>query len=275
MERKLVRQGRNALTVTLPSGWLKSKGLEAGNSIFIEEANNNLEIKASPSAIKKETTVNLTDSDRSMAYHVLYAKFIEGNDIINIIHNNPTVIQQVSQVFIGFILEEHTPTFTKMKNIIVVPEENFEAIIRRATHILLQLAKTLELVSKEEAKMEDINATEALLDANIIYCLRYITKYEKTESAYRYFFLCSTLEEAGDRLKRMAPHIVGKKELAKSIVEVTEDYVSLIFKKDLKKLYLKIKNFRNNVAQKTYIDGLAFCFGETLYNYIGYQVGEK
>ena len=38
MERKLVQQGNNALTVTLPSTWLKKYNLKAKDVVELEEA---------------------------------------------------------------------------------------------------------------------------------------------------------------------------------------------------------------------------------------------
>jgi len=46
MERKLVKQGRNALTVTLPAKWLKFRRLEAGDSVFFDEKDDGILISS-------------------------------------------------------------------------------------------------------------------------------------------------------------------------------------------------------------------------------------
>jgi antitoxin component of MazEF toxin-antitoxin module len=57
MERKLVRQGKNALTVTLPSRWIQKFNLSQNNSVIITEEKENLII--STSCEKKEKIANL------------------------------------------------------------------------------------------------------------------------------------------------------------------------------------------------------------------------
>ncbi|MGV8169112.1 MAG: AbrB/MazE/SpoVT family DNA-binding domain-containing protein, partial [Candidatus Nanoarchaeia archaeon] len=59
MERKLVKQGQNALTVTLPAKWLKQKGLKAGGSVFLEVENNSVVVKSSVKSQKKEMTIDV------------------------------------------------------------------------------------------------------------------------------------------------------------------------------------------------------------------------
>ena len=45
MKRKLVSQGRATLTISLPSKWLKTFGLKAGDDIDIEEKGADLIVK--------------------------------------------------------------------------------------------------------------------------------------------------------------------------------------------------------------------------------------
>lgn len=275
MERKLVKQGRNALTVTLPAAWLRKKGLKAGNSVDVEETKRGLLVRSSSLATKKETLIDVRDLERSMVWHLVNAKYIDGYDRIEVLHNNPAWIQEISQSFIGFVVEEHSSTRTVLTSIVVVPEENFEAVFRRTGHILAQLGRTLERLAKKERTFGDFKAEEQLLNNNINYCLRYLNKYESSERAYGYFLICATIEEAGDLLKAMAREIGGKRRFAEKVSKMVQRYVELLFKKDPKRLYKVLRAFRNSLQKKTYLDGLAYALEETLYNYLGYLVEDK
>jgi phosphate uptake regulator len=275
MERKLVKQGRNALTVTLPAKWLKEKRLKAGDAVNVAERNKELVIGTQMTSAKKEATLDLRDCERSMIYHAVQGKYIEGYDTITILHNNPKIAQEQASWLLGMIIESHTPTRTVLKSIVSVPEENFYAVLRRAAHILLQQARTLELVVQKKASPEDVKTDERLLDYNLLYCLRYLNKYENSEKAYKYFLLCSTLESAGDRMSQIAKHIGTRKELAARIVKGVEEYTANLFTNNFQKMYASLRAFRNNLDTKTFVDGLVFSMAEELYNYIGYIVEEK
>ena len=104
MERKLVKQGRNALTVTLPAEWLRRQRLEAGNSVFLEENNHQITIKSERLRPKEETTIDVRDCEKGLIYHYILAKYIEGYDTIIVEHNNPPLLQEVAESLLGMII---------------------------------------------------------------------------------------------------------------------------------------------------------------------------
>jgi len=274
MERKLVKQGRNALTVTLPSTWLRSKALVAGDCVNIDAGNESLTISTTMKASKNEITFNFKDEEVSMAYHSIQGAYIEGYDQIEIIHDNPRLFQKAVKTLLGMIIVKHSQTSTIYKSIVAVPEDNFATVVRRAAHILLQQARTLEQLAKGDATKKEVDSDEALLDFNLRYCMRYLNKYQNQKGDYRYFLLCSTLESAGDIITEIAK--VGcSPETAKIIVKGIQDYNKHLFSNDLKKLYKNLKAFRNKIKQNTFSDGLAFMLAETLYNNIGFIVKPK
>ncbi len=275
MERKLVRQGREALTVTLPAKWLRSRALRAGDSIFINEKNNELTISTSLTAVKTETAIDITDCRENMAYLLVQGKYIEGYDKVTLIHNNQNLTQEIVTSLLGMIIEEHAQTKTVYRSVIAIPEENFSAVLRRATYILLQQAKTVVRVAEKKSKPKEVKAEEKLLDLNILYCLRYLNKYENNEKSYRYFLLCSDIELAGDILTGIANHIGNDKELAKKISQLIEAYIKMLFAGNVKKLYTSIKEFRDSLKNKTFAEGLTYSLAETLNNFIGYLMEDK
>ncbi|MFC1753843.1 hypothetical protein ACFL96_10710 [Thermoproteota archaeon] len=275
MERKLVKQGRNALTVTLPAKWLKNKGLEAGDNVYISERSKDLLVSTQLTSAKKEIEMDLQGRDRSVIYHAVQGKYIEGYDKITFIHDNPQVAQEQVKSLLGMIVELHTPTKTVLKSIIAVPEDDFKALMQRAAHILLQQARTLQAMTEGKAKLKDVQNEEELLDFNLLYCLRYLNKYETGKHCYKYFLLCSTMEAGGDGISEVAKFIGTDKQLAEKIVKGIEDYTKCLFTKDLQKTYTALKAFRNKIGTKTFAEGLAYSLAETLYNYIGFLMDIK
>ena len=268
---KYISFGR-ALTITLPSKWLQARNLQNGDVLHIKEHNNKLIITSLPSSQKLETNLDIRDMDRSMVFHAVYGKYIEGYDIINIIHNNKRLIIDVSNTLIGVILEKNTENHAVIKSIISIPEENFNSILRRSSYIFLEQAKIVVEITEGKLTYEDIKAQEDLLNKSIIYCMRYLNKYENLEHAYKYFLLCSTFELAGDQLSEISKFIGKDKILAKTIFNLIDSYVKCLFSGDFKKIYSSLRQFRNSIKKESYNTGMAIALSENLYNHVGYLI---
>lgn len=270
MERKLVSQGRGALTVTLPAKWLQKKNLVAGDVIFIEETTLGLSISSQKRLTSYECTLNLKGAEKSEYYHQILAQYLEGYDKIIILHDAPDIIQDISSALLGMILEKHTPTQSIITSVIAVPEENFNVLLRRATHILIDQAQLLIDATQGIISRKQIQQSEDLLDFNLRYCLRYLTKYNSNESAYRLFLFSTTLESCGDYVSDIAKHIGKRTELAKEIKKIVVVFTQSFFSNNFSKAYTVLRSFRRKRSQKTFLDGLCFSLAESLYDNIGY-----
>ncbi len=283
MERKIVKQGRNALTITLPAQWTAQKGLKAGDTIDITQENNVLIVRSKLTRQKKEITLDLSEAEKPLMFHMILGAYIEGYDTITILHGNALQTKEVASHLIGMIIEEHTKKRIVIKNIIETPEKNIEIIMRRIGHMFSEHAKIVCECVEQKATQEEVKAHEALLDDHLAYCLRYINKYEKNEEAYKYFLLLATLESASDTLSAIALHSQknkkqsNKKEqaLIQDLTKTIEVYVHGLFEGDVKKVYHILRAQRKEIEKKTFIDGLVFSLIESLYNYIGFLINQK
>lgn len=276
MERKLVRQGRDALTVTLPAKWLKERGLKRGSNVYIEPKGHELIIKTGQTSEYREITVDVKGEERSMIWHTIISKYIAGYDRIIVLHNSPAITQQFSKFLLGMIIEDHGAERTIVKSIISTPENDIEVIIRRVAHMFLRQSELLLHLTKKQATFDDIKQQEALIDSNIYYCMRYINKYRLQEDSYKEFLLCSTIEEAADIITLLAKHLKTTRT-AEIIYEGIQSYDKYLFSSDLKKVYTALRQFKDKMPTKTFTDGLSFELAEVLYNNIGYLMerGEK
>jgi len=272
MERKLVKQGRDALTVTLPVKWIQQKGLKAGNSVNLEIKDSSIIVSAGALSKHSEISLNVTGFERSMIWHTILGAYISGYDSISITHDNPSIIQYHSRFLIGMILEKHTATKSILRSMIAVPESDISSILRRIGHMFGQLALSVEDLSKGKLTIEDVKDQERLLDTNIYYCFRFINKYNTQQDSYRHFLLCSTIESAGDVLVQIAKRIKKDSKLANTIAVNCAEYSKCLYSNDFEKAYSVLRTFRNKLEQKTFVEGLTFELAEILYNYVGYLV---
>lgn len=275
MERKLVRQGRNALTITLPAQWTKERKLQAGDTIALETLDKDLVVKASRRSSALQTTLDARNMERSMLFHLILGAYIEGADRITVLHDPPAPVQEIVSSLMGMIIDEHTASRTIFRSIVAVPEDTFQSVFRRALHILAEQARTVRAVSDGKATFNDVKTNEKMLDYNLLYCLRYLNKYERTTQSYRYFLLCSTMESAGDHLSLLAPHIGKDRVVGERVAELMEGYTAAVAKHELGKVYSLLRQAKKTFPRKTFADGLVLGLVETLYNYIGFLVERK
>ena len=242
MQRKLVKQGRGALTVTLPSKWLKERKLTAGQVIEVTEGNDRLVIQSSKQRTTKKTSLDLRHCKRrSMFFHILLGKYMDGYDVIEIVHRSPELMNQIVPHMMGFAISKHSSTTTIFRNIVAVPEDNFEVILRRAGHQLVKQAEDIQLVVSNQITEKEYQSQERILDQHILYCMRYLNKYQSNEASYRQFLLLATFESVGDQLRYIAKNIKKNRKVAKAISDLVQKYVDLIFAKDFDNLYLLLK----------------------------------
>lgn len=274
MERKLVRQGRNALTVTLPASWLKAKGLQAGDVVQVEEGNKELRISVGAKSGRKECTLDVKGLDKGIVWNLVLGKYIEGYDTISLLNSDLKTAQSLGQELLGMILEEQTEKKTVLKNMISIPENTFEPLFRHTAYMFLHQARMIEELANGKLTFEEVKKQERLIDRNIYYCMRYLNKYHNQEHAYRYFLLCSTLELAADQLSNIAKYMKKEKMIAKKLVEVLELYTKYLFSKDLEKLSLALRNYRPTLDVKNFLEGLIYSLVEILHNNLGYLTSE-
>ena len=266
-QRKIVRQGKSALTITLPSKWTKKFSLDDTNSIYIKEEENNLIIKSNSSSKLKKTKIDVTDKKKGLTFHIINGLYLQGFDEIEITHNNLQIAKELSTGYIGMIPKELTSSKLILKSIIKEPEDNFLDLFKISTQQLIDLARSLETESFEDTKLK-----ERVLDRNLIYSLRYITKYEKIEDKYKYFLICSTIENAADNISEIAKYKktnnVSKKQIEK-IVEIIEYYVVYIHQNNIEKIHTHLRKHKENNPKKDFVDALTLSISENLYNFIG------
>lgn len=272
MERKLVKQGRDALTVTLPAKWLRAKKLSAGDPVYMEEENTALRITPRLRAQSKEITLQVRNAEESMIWHQITGAYIEGYDVIVINHSNPTLIQKVPQFFIGLMIERHSATQSTIKSIIAEPEKNIDVLILRMHFMLVELARIVEEYTRKMRTLESVKEQERLLDSTVYYCMRYLNKYYTEERAYRYFLLCAVVEFAGDQISLIAKYIDKDRALAALIVKYITAYSGALAAKDLERAYKDLRAFRNGIPKKTFAQGLTVTLAESLYNNLGYLI---
>jgi antitoxin component of MazEF toxin-antitoxin module len=273
MERRLVKQGRNALTITLPADWLRRRGLKAGEPVYVSERGQELVVNASMRRAAKETTIDARGPEPTLVWHLINAKYIAGYDTIILQHNHQKMILDIADRLPGMALAESGASRSVLQTLIAVPEGSFEVVMRRTLHLLVEHARVAELVAAKKADVAMLKEEERRLDSTVLYCLRYLNKYESTQDASQRFLLCATIEAAGDIVSDLAQ--CSSPKLMREVRELVESYTAMLAKGDLKGLYGLLREARKRHKRATFADGLAYMLAQTLYNYLAYTTGRS
>ena len=88
MKRRIIKQGHNTLTITLPSKWVKKLNLKPGNEININEKENSLIINAQENIKEKSTTIDINDFTVPLLWRYFQSAYRSGCDEIKVLFNS-------------------------------------------------------------------------------------------------------------------------------------------------------------------------------------------
>ncbi len=155
MQRKLVKQGDNALTVTLPAAWTKANKLTAGDEVEIENDNNQLVINSKTEKKVKSITFTIHSNDDSRLYRsLLGAYYRAGFDEIKIQYDSPKVIPELQKAvdfLYGFEIFEQKENICIIKKMYESESTELQLIVTK----MIQTIKTMQNIISHDIA-EDI-----------------------------------------------------------------------------------------------------------------------
>lgn len=276
MKRKIIKQGHNTLTITLPSEWVKHLNLQAGNEIDLIERDNGLFISAEKNGEGLKTEIDLAGLDIPAIWKHFVSVYREGYDEVivkfdsSISYNNPykfftkhtidmrydqekltpfEMIQLITNRFVGFEVTEHHRAHCVIKDMGEITSKEFDNSLRRVFLLIQQMGEDLvEAVKDNNPKiLEHAHDIDINVDKFHDYCIRVLnkTKFKDMKKTNLFFSTLYILEMLGDEFKHIAHHLLkdlkGKNfdnllELAELTLEQFNKYYDLYYKYDKSKL---------------------------------------
>ena len=241
MKRRIIKQGHNTLTITLPSNWAKKFNIKAGEEINLSEENNGLFISTEKRDGARKTEIDISGLDVPLIWKFFMAAYREGYDEITVKFNPNEVyghaykyfdshtldqkykkiqhgrtpletIQEITNRFIGFEIIEHHKNYCIIKDLSEITSKEFDSSLRRVFLLILQMGEEMLEAIKENnprvvAHTHDIDIN---VDKFHDYCIRVLNKTlnKETRKSNLYFATLFTLELIGDEFKNIARHLM-------------------------------------------------------------------
>ncbi len=248
MRRKVIRQGHNTLTITLPTSWAKNFNLKAGDELELVERDNGLFLSTERKDDRKVALIDIEGLDIPTIWKYIMAVYREGYDEVQVkfnpnqIYDSPfkfysahaidlkygkkplrktaqETIHNIVSRFVGFEVMENYKDHCVIKDIGNISSKDFDASLRRVFLLIQQMTQELQ----EAIKTNDPDLVKHAHDIDINidkfhdYCIRVLNKtgFKDIKKSHVMFSTLYLLELMGDEFKHIAYHILedmkGKK----------------------------------------------------------------
>lgn len=261
MKRKIIKQGHNTLTITLPAEWSKKLNLNAGDEVDLNEDSGSLVINGKQKNGFKSTTIDINDIPVPMLWRFIQGAYREGYDEI-ILQYDPSakvyegaydyyvthfeygkiggatkkklppldMINEFVNRFIGMAIIDHGEGYCVIREMGEPSAREFDSSLRRIFLLILdQFDKVLSLIKNNRVNdftiCRTIHAMDTNIDRFIDYCCRINNKIKDSSFQKNKPIMFSTLfilELLGDEFKYIGTHLGKSKKKVDEILEFAE-----------------------------------------------------
>jgi phosphate uptake regulator len=260
MKRKIIKQGHNTLTITLPTEWAKKLNVNAGDEVELYEKDNALVINGHERAKEKTAVIDITGFTIPMLWRFFQGAYRAGCDEIKITfdenvknYEDPyhyyttqfdyaqlgekvssksilVSIQSLVDRFVGMEIMEHGKNYIIVRQMGEVTNKEFDNSLRRIFLVIFQLFdRVIEAIEKNEISntslCKDIHTIDLNVDRFVDYCGRILNKLNTSLPEKNKALLFSTLfilELLGDEFKYIGKHLAISKKPIKDVLPLAE-----------------------------------------------------
>lgn len=241
MKRKIVAQGNQSLTLTLPIKWVREQQLKPGEEIEVSQQGS--ELILSKEGRKKGGTVRISvtaaTNNSKLLRSLILGAYRSGADEIEVRFETLELIdrdlgrvktikyvQDMVNTLIGVSIVEQTKNFCRIKDITGSSEEEFDNIFRRTFLLILSIAEQSikAFTEKDKEALEDVPLIYDSIRKFIEYSMRLLGKYEykEHESASHFYSIVTCFEDISDAYRHLTKHFATAK-LSPQVIRAYED----------------------------------------------------
>lgn len=257
MKRKVIKQGHNTLTVTIPSKWAKNFNLRAGDEIDLTEKENGLFLSTEKNPEFIKAKIDISNLDIPTIWKHFMGVYRQGYDEVEVKfdpkiklespykffaqhkldlkyeneHKIKTPLEffnEMTNRFIGFEIVNYGKDFVLIKEMTEPTSKEFDNSLRRVFLLIDHMAEEIceALETQDIKRLGHIHDIDINLDKFHDYCIRILNKIGNKNSKKTSLLIStlSFLELIGDEFKIISHHLIYDYPKAnyKNIREVIE-----------------------------------------------------
>jgi len=250
MRRKIIKQGHNSYTLTLPIKWIKEHHLDGGDEIDLNLQDNGILINPGiKKNIKQSVTIDLHDYCTYTIRSILYQNYRKGFDKITLKYHSEKQLKAIKEDtrknLLGFEVVEEKNNTCIIENITEPSSEKFNIIMRKVFLLIIEEAKEIvQDITHKKYNIAKRNEHKNTIDNFTNYLRRCIIKDKVggLKDSYLLFHIVSKLSLIHHSYYYLHLFMSKEKRALSSdvlkMLEQTVDYFTLFYnafyKKDIK-----------------------------------------
>jgi phosphate uptake regulator len=176
MKRRVIKQGNNTLTITLPREWCDRFGVKPGDELHLDESQHRLIVSPVAGGRHKEIEIELPKGSQFYRRFVI-TPYVQGYDNIKIVYHDPQLfpkIQNALNLLIGFEMTQQGERYCVFQNVAVPLEAEFSNMHNRLLHVAVDMLDTCADAFKMRVwdRLPGIAAMENQANRFNLYCRR-------------------------------------------------------------------------------------------------------
>ena len=250
MKRRVIKQGHNTLTITLPSEWVKKLNIQSGDELDLSENQGSLIINGKQNNGNKATSIDINGLSVPMIWRFFQSAYREGYDEIKIVYDPKELyegvynfytsqfeyarmgeknhikksgidrIEELVNRFIGMEIIDHGTNYCTIREMGDLTSKEFDNSLRRIFLLIQELfEKLLSLIENNESGdiqiCKNLHTMDINVDRFIDYCCRINNKINDSSFQKNKPVLFATLfilELLGDEFKYIGTHLAKTKK---------------------------------------------------------------
>ncbi len=237
MNRKIIKQGMKAYTITLPVDWIRDNNLDRGDEIRVDQIDNDIILSTGTEKFaEKKIEYTFTDDDIlktknpfRLVQREYSALFKSGYDEIKFRSKNPKVIAYLAKrtaLFIGYEVVEEGKDYVVVRSVVNPKKAEFESLYNRAFLVILTMSKQLiERLDKRNFDLKDLNELERTNGKVTDYLKRLLAKIniKDSKNSRYYYSIIAENERLCDEYKYLILRLMEAKKVQKETIDILED----------------------------------------------------
>jgi phosphate uptake regulator len=241
MKRKIVAQGNQSLTLTLPIKWIREQKLKAGDEIDVDERGGELvlgRLNPKPGGLCK---INLTSelNNSKLVRYLIFGAYRSGASEIEISFEPLKLydrdlgyvktikwIQDTVNLLIGVSIVAQTKNACTIKDITGASEEEFDNIFRRTFLLILSLGEQSYKASEEKDKeaADDVSLIFDSIRKFTEYLMRLLSKYEhkQRQNTAHFYSIVTCFDDLNESYRHLTKHFTCS-PLSKAVLKAYQD----------------------------------------------------
>lgn len=164
MKRKLIKQGKEGLTMYIPKKFIDKHNLVGGDELEVEELENSLILSVETIKKKIKTTqLKLLYENEGYIRDYIIHLYVLGYTKITLYYNSPKEFEyienSINNYVLGFEITQESKNFVVIENILEVEQQKREILLRRS-YLLIEQMFTLIL---EEVKQNSFKSQQKII----------------------------------------------------------------------------------------------------------------